>query len=186
MVTVKKATYYAVRVGRKTGIFNDWNKAKLQIQGYSKPDYKKFSSLEEAEKYLHFRDKNSEIIYYKEVDNNITKWLPKDLPSIFRTQPYSLWIYCDGSCKNNSDVANSNVSKDGNSLNNSNQAGYGVVILKCKDMSDNPDQIGNATPPEVIQTLHGRVEVNISSDNYMGASHGEYFDLHVCVCIYVL
>lgn len=44
--------YYAVKVGRKTGIFEDWEECKKQVHKYSGAEYKKFSSLKEANSYL--------------------------------------------------------------------------------------------------------------------------------------
>ncbi len=44
--------YYAVRVGRKLGIYTSWEDCKKQVVGYSGASYKSFSTLEEAENYL--------------------------------------------------------------------------------------------------------------------------------------
>lgn len=44
--------FYAVRKGRKTGIFYDWDDCKSQVSGVSKAEYKSFKTLEEAEQYL--------------------------------------------------------------------------------------------------------------------------------------
>lgn len=44
--------FYAVREGRKTGIFYDWDDCKSQVSGVSKAEYKSFKTLEEAEQYL--------------------------------------------------------------------------------------------------------------------------------------
>lgn len=44
--------YYAVKVGRKIGIFEDWEECKKQVHKYSGAEYKKFSSLKEANSYL--------------------------------------------------------------------------------------------------------------------------------------
>lgn len=53
---VKK--YYAVRKGRKTGIFTDhWDDVKRLVNGYSNAEYKGFPTLEEAERYMSNADK---------------------------------------------------------------------------------------------------------------------------------
>lgn len=44
--------YYAVRKGKKTGIFNTWNEAKAQVHGFKGAEYKSFTSLDEAKNYL--------------------------------------------------------------------------------------------------------------------------------------
>lgn len=44
--------FYAVRAGRKTGIFLSWNDCKAQIDGYSGAVYKSFKTKAEAEDFL--------------------------------------------------------------------------------------------------------------------------------------
>ena len=44
--------FYAVKVGKRTGIFKEWPECRKQIEGYSGAKYRKFYSLEDAEKYL--------------------------------------------------------------------------------------------------------------------------------------
>ena len=44
--------YYAVKVGRETGIFTTWDACKAQVQGYSGAVYKSFATLAEAQEYL--------------------------------------------------------------------------------------------------------------------------------------
>ncbi len=43
---------YAVRKGRKTGLFYTWDDCKAQVQGYSQAQYKSFTSEAEAQEYL--------------------------------------------------------------------------------------------------------------------------------------
>jgi len=44
--------YYAVKRGRKTGIFNSWSECYDSVMGYEKPIYRGFNNLEEAQKFL--------------------------------------------------------------------------------------------------------------------------------------
>ena len=44
--------YYAVRKGRKTGIFESWEECKAQVYGFSGPEYKGFAALEDAKAFL--------------------------------------------------------------------------------------------------------------------------------------
>ncbi len=46
------AKFYAVKKGRKTGIFRTWSEAEKQIKGYSGAIFKSFLSKEEAEMFL--------------------------------------------------------------------------------------------------------------------------------------
>lgn len=47
---------YAVKKGRKTGIFYTWDECKEATNGYPSPDFKSFKTLEEAEAYLDDKD----------------------------------------------------------------------------------------------------------------------------------
>jgi ribonuclease HI len=44
--------FYAVKQGRKTGIFMTWDDCKAQVQGYSGAIYKSFPTITEAQQYL--------------------------------------------------------------------------------------------------------------------------------------
>lgn len=44
--------YYAVRKGKKPGIYETWNDCKEQVIGYSGAEYKKFPKYEEAKKFI--------------------------------------------------------------------------------------------------------------------------------------
>ena len=44
--------YYAVRNGRKTGIFTDWDSCREQVEGFSGAEYKSFLTEAEAKAYL--------------------------------------------------------------------------------------------------------------------------------------
>ncbi len=44
--------YYAIKAGKKTGIFDNWDEAKENVVGYQGAVYKSFSSLEDAQNYL--------------------------------------------------------------------------------------------------------------------------------------
>lgn len=44
--------YYAVKNGRKTGIFTDWEICRAQVEGYSGAEYKSFAEKSSAEEYI--------------------------------------------------------------------------------------------------------------------------------------
>ena len=44
--------YYAVKNGRKVGIYTSWDECKLQVSGFSDAKYKSFETKEEAEQYM--------------------------------------------------------------------------------------------------------------------------------------
>ena len=47
-----KKKIYAVKKGRKIGIFKTWDECKTSVDGYSGAEYKSFSTEEEANEYL--------------------------------------------------------------------------------------------------------------------------------------
>lgn len=46
------AKFYAVKEGKKKGVYLTWDECKEQVNGYSGAVYKSFSSLEEAQSFL--------------------------------------------------------------------------------------------------------------------------------------
>lgn len=44
--------YYAVRIGRKPGIYNNWNNCKEQVDGFKGAIYQKFNTKEDAQQYI--------------------------------------------------------------------------------------------------------------------------------------
>ena len=63
--------FYAVRVGKIPGIYTSWNDCKAVVHGYPAAEYKSFSSMQEAQKYIDF-DKDKELII---MNGNIEKVL---------------------------------------------------------------------------------------------------------------
>lgn len=71
---------YAVRKGKKTGLFNTWDACKASVDGYSGAEYKSFLSREAAEAYLAGAKENDagnpdQIVAY--VDGSFNKELRK-------------------------------------------------------------------------------------------------------------
>lgn len=54
--------YYAIREGRKTGIFTNWTEAKKYVTGYSNAKYKSFTSKQDAEAYMNADNNKNKII----------------------------------------------------------------------------------------------------------------------------
>ena len=60
------AKFYAVKKGKKTGIFSTWDECKEQVTGYKGAVYKSFKTLSEAEAFLERNEEKIENI--EEVD----------------------------------------------------------------------------------------------------------------------
>lgn len=61
--------YYAVKNGRKTGIYTDWDECKKQVDGFRKAEYKSFK--EESEAIAYMNGKNEKIVKNKGENHNI-------------------------------------------------------------------------------------------------------------------
>lgn len=77
---MKTKKYYAIRQGKKVGIFETWDEAKSYVTGYKGAEYKSFKTLEEAKAYLNNENleskqieglKEDEIIAYVDGSYNI-------------------------------------------------------------------------------------------------------------------
>lgn len=55
------AKFYAVRIGRQTGLFSTWEECKKQIDGFSGASYKSFKTIDEANAYLKFEEINYDV-----------------------------------------------------------------------------------------------------------------------------
>lgn len=77
--------YYAVKRGRQTGIYDNWESTKRQVWGFQKASYKKFKDLESARKFLGddkatvIKDTRTEVISYNKSDELIEP-IHYDLP----------------------------------------------------------------------------------------------------------
>jgi ribonuclease HI len=96
-----KKKYYAVKSGRKTGIFKTWDECRAQIDGYGGAEYKGFVTEDEAAGYLGIRLKDfSSRIYEGESpigakpENNGGRGSQKDSPV---PNYLELFAYVDGS-----------------------------------------------------------------------------------------
>ena len=54
-----KKKYYAVKIGRKTGIYETWEECEMQVKGISGAQYKSFSNIEDAQNYIINEDNNN-------------------------------------------------------------------------------------------------------------------------------
>ena len=105
MARKKKAKFYAVRMGHKPGVYQTWEKCRLQVEGYPNADYKSFSTLKHAEDYLNgMAVTESQPSEPLEIETRVTipQFLPpaaaKALDEALRKQ---VVIYTDGACVGN-------------------------------------------------------------------------------------
>ncbi|HCL4480257.1 TPA: ribonuclease H family protein [Clostridium botulinum] len=73
--------FYAVKKGRKPGVYNSWTECEIQTKGYPGAKFKKFNNKKEALTFIGIMDKN----------NNI------EIKEINKQEMYNLYAYVDGS-----------------------------------------------------------------------------------------
>lgn len=103
-----KKKYYAVRKGRHSGIFFNWDECKSMVDGYKGAEYKSFTTIEEAEKYL--QNENRNVVCF---ENNTAS--NKEQVADISIKENELIAYVDGSFGvNDTDYS------------------YGMVIIDCE------------------------------------------------------
>lgn len=49
----KTKKFYAIKIGKKTGVFDNWNDTKLQVEGHPNAKYKSFNNPKDAWDFVH-------------------------------------------------------------------------------------------------------------------------------------
>lgn len=78
--------FYAVKNGRKPGVYDTWDECKLQVDGFSGAKYKGFKTEQEA----------MEFVYGNLIDSNLTKEQNNKVDSIIMNKGEAI-AYVDGS-----------------------------------------------------------------------------------------
>lgn len=88
-----KKKYYAVKTGRRKGIFNTWEECKKQIECYSGAIYKSFSDYEDAKKFINDNEKNE--LNKKMLKNSIKVYVDGSYSKIANKYSYGCVILCN-------------------------------------------------------------------------------------------
>ena len=65
--------FYAVKNGRKPGVYKTWAECKAQVDGFSGATYKSFLSLEEAEQFIGANSEKKSTSVQKRAENSGNK-----------------------------------------------------------------------------------------------------------------
>lgn len=105
--------YYAVRKGKKTGIYTTWEECKKQVHGYSSAEYKSFATEQEAENFIN----------------------PKQIKNLNFSQINEIIAYVDGSYIDNIYGSGVVLIKDNEIIHTISQAGENVEMLSMWNVS---------------------------------------------------
>jgi len=94
-----KSKFYAVRVGRKPGIYLTWAECQAQINHFSGAQYKSFASRSEADAYLTGQS----------VPRSATKKLPTKVSTATTMPAADIIVYTDGGNRNTGNVQGGQV-----------------------------------------------------------------------------
>lgn len=138
--------YYAVKVGRSTGIFKTWDQCKASVNGYPGALYKSFKTKTEAYNYMGWNGEQMDIFNMNTFDQNDTtpieneKPVDNDIPLSSSTKAVA---YVDGSFNSVTKIF-----------------GYGVVLfhngkeIKLYDRGNDPSL---ATMRNVAGEIYGAI-----------------------------
>ncbi|USS88852.1 ribonuclease H family protein [Fructilactobacillus cliffordii] len=92
----KTKKYYAVKKGRKPGIYQTWSEAKAQVEGFSGAQYQSFSTQMAAQQFL------------KQATSRSTKQPAEPTHSSLHSRP-EIVVFTDGGSRNHGNVAGGHV-----------------------------------------------------------------------------
>lgn len=134
MKVIQMSKLYAVRRGRKNGIFNTWNECKKQTHGYSNAEYKSFNTQDEVKAYLN--GKSIKIVSNKRKPkrhNSLEQYQAKLLNEINSGKYYAI-IYTDGGCR-----YSSTDSKGHHTLQSDDKSAW-AYLIEWRDLKEKKQQ----------------------------------------------
>lgn len=93
--------YYAVRKGNKTGIFENWTDCQDATKGFSGPEFKSFSTREEAEAYLEDKDIWKEKVSEDNRNGYLVAFTDGSFDEALKRYSYGVVIVCPDGNKEN-------------------------------------------------------------------------------------
>lgn len=127
--------FYAVKQGRKTGIFTSWDEAKAQVDGYSGAVYKSFKLREQAEEFLNDTPVATSQLGRPVPPTPVNKTVTP-APTDTAASDFFATIYTDGGCRNTGNVKGGHVNADDKA------AWAYLIVTKDNKMSDSNGRKG--------------------------------------------
>lgn len=140
--------YYAVKVGKNTGIFTTWPECQENVHGFPGAEYKSFSNLEEAEAYME-KVSTKEVKSEPRADINLL-FEEIDIKSD-RKNERVLHAFIDGS----------NISEKGKHKNL--QPTYGVLILHNNPLFDGTHELHASILSGSVKSMPGVTDITMSN-----------------------
>ncbi|WGS64656.1 ribonuclease H1 domain-containing protein [Marinitoga aeolica] len=133
---MSKKKYYAVKKGRKTGIYENWEDANKQVNGFRGAEYKSFSSLEDAKEYMGLENKKIKSTNFNNNQNKVIAYVDgsyNDKEKIYGSGVYII--------HNGVEKEFYKYGKDANFINTRNVVGEIIATLLALEYAKNKNAI---------------------------------------------
>lgn len=84
--------YYAVRVGKKPGIYKTWDECKNQVHGFKGASYKKFSNLKDAENFISHEEKEE---VKSANEDELIVYVDGSYRNSDKSHSYGVYMFCE-------------------------------------------------------------------------------------------
>lgn len=91
--------YYAIKKGRQTGIFDNWSACQEATKGFSNPEFKSFTSREEAEAYLIGQDVWKEQVNKDNADGYLVAFVDGSFDKDLNRYSYGVVLITPDGCE---------------------------------------------------------------------------------------
>lgn len=101
-MAAKSGKVYAVRKGRKTGVFNSWHECQIQVKGYQGAEFSSFKTIDEAMLYLKMQKREIVNIESNEKinsDNDIVAYVDGSYDDIKKEYSCGVVLFINGEKK---------------------------------------------------------------------------------------
>lgn len=137
--------YYAVRVGKEPGIYNDWSEVQPLVSGFKGAIYKKFDTLEEAQAFM------GEVSEENPMETSVTNSALSEVDVLADARKGIVHIFVDGS-----QISQGSKRKNLQPL-------YGVVLLQNNPLLDGSHELISTMITGSVKEFEGVEDVTMSN-----------------------
>lgn len=164
--------YYAVRKGRKVGIYSSWSDCQKQVNGFSGAEFKSFSNSDDALNYLEGVDIEENNLL-SSVDQAHIEAVKISRYDQFGKKSYSVHVYTDGGCRNTGNVRGGHVKR-------TDKAAWAYLIVDPKDQrfADHGGSFGSTNNvmemTALLESLKKLKEMGLNEKDILVSADSQY------------